>query len=202
LKEIKMVKTASTMLPLGTKAPDFELVNVDGRTVSLANYEGKQALVLIFMCNHCPFVKHIAQGLAQLGRDYHGSDVAIVAINSNDVSSHPDDSPEQMIHEVEQQGYVFDYLFDEDQSVAKAYRAACTPDFYVFDAQQQLAYRGQFDSSRPDSGIAVTGEDLRAAIEAVRAGQPAPEEQKPSLGCNIKWVEGAAPEYFNPLGVS
>ncbi len=197
-----MVKTASTMLPLGTTAPDFSLPNVDGTTTSLGDLKGAPGLVVMFICNHCPFVKHIADGLAQFGADYQTKGVAIVAISSNDVSSHPDDSPEQMVHEVQQRGYVFPYLYDEDQSVAKAYRAACTPDFFVFDGNQQLVYRGQFDSSRPDSGIPVTGEDLRAAVDAVIAGEPVPEEQIPSLGCNIKWISDNEPEYFNPAGVS
>jgi peroxiredoxin len=196
-----MVKTASTMLPLGTPAPAFSLRNVDGQMVSLEDFQGKTALLVIFMCNHCPFVKHIAEQLAQLGREYQAAGVGVVAISSNDIANHPEDSPEQMIHEVEQRGYTFPYLYDEDQDVAIAYRAACTPDFYVFDGDQELAYRGQLDSSRPDSGIPVSGEDLRAALDAVMAGQPPSEQQVPSIGCNIKWKEGAEPEYFNPAGV-
>ena len=196
-----MVKTASTMLPLGTPAPAFSLRNVDGQMVSLEDFQGKTALLVIFMCNHCPFVKHIADQLAQLGRDYQAAGVGVVAISSNNIANHPEDSPEQMIHEVEQRGYTFPYLYDEDQDVAIAYRAACTPDFYIFDGDQELAYRGQLDSSRPDSGIPVSGEDLRAALDAVMAGQPPSEQQVPSIGCNIKWKEGAEPEYFNPAGV-
>lgn len=196
-----MVKTASTMLPLGTPAPDFSLRNVDGQMVSLSDFQGRPALLVIFMCNHCPFVKHIAEQLAQLGRDYHGVGVGIVAISSNDIANHPEDSPEQMIHEVEQRGYSFPYLYDEDQDVAIAYQAACTPDFYVFDGDQKLAYRGQLDSSRPDSGIPVTGQDLRAALDAILAGEPAAEHQVPSIGCNIKWKEGAEPQYFNAAGI-
>jgi len=196
-----MVKTASTMLPLGTRAPDFSLRNVDGQMVSLSDFQGRPALLVIFMCNHCPFVKHIAEQLAQLGRDYHGVGVGIVAISSNDIANHPEDSPEQMIHEVEQRGYSFPYLYDEDQDVAIAYQAACTPDFYVFDGDQKLAYRGQLDSSRPDSGIPVTGQDLRAALDAILAGEPAAEHQVPSIGCNIKWKEGAEPQYFNAAGI-
>ena len=196
-----MVKTASTMLPLGTKAPDFSLVNVDGKTVSLADFQDASALVVIFMCNHCPFVIHIAPGLAQFGQDYQQKGVAIVGISSNDVDTHPDDSPEQMVHEAEQRGYVFPYLFDETQEVAKAYRAACTPDIFLFDADQRLVYRGQFDSSRPESGVPVTGEDLRAAVDAVLAGRQVNDAQTPSIGCNIKWKEGSAPEYFDPAGV-
>jgi len=197
-----MVKTASTMLPLGTTAPDFSLINVNGETVSRTDFADAKGLLVIFMCNHCPFVIHLADHLSQFARDYHGSGLAIVAISSNDVSSHPQDSPEQMVHEAEQRGYIFPYLYDEDQAVAKAYRAACTPDFFLFDGNHQLVYRGQFDSSRPESGIPVTGEDLRQAVDAMLAGQPVSEDQKPSLGCNIKWKEEQAPDYFNPAGVS
>ncbi|MEY4178848.1 MAG: hypothetical protein RLY70_2422 [Planctomycetota bacterium] len=195
-----MVKTASTMLPLGTPAPEFSLINVDGRTVSLSDYAGTPLLVM-FICNHCPFVKHIADELARLGADYGARGVGIVAINSNDPSSHPDDSPERMVHEAESRGYAFPYLFDEEQEVAKAYRAACTPDFYVFDAAHRLVYRGQLDDSRPNSGIPVTGRDLRAALDAVLAGQAVAEKQRASLGCNIKWKAGDEPEYYNPAGV-
>jgi len=197
-----MVKTASTMMTLGTEAPDFSLPNVDGGTVSLSDFSDAPALLVMFICNHCPFVKHVADELARLGAEYQAKGVAIVAINSNDVSTHPDDSPEQMVHEVENRGYTFPYLFDDDQSLAKAYQAACTPDFYVFDKDQRLAYRGQLDSSRPDSGIPVTGEDLRAALDAVLAGQPVTADQKPSIGCNIKWKAGQEPEYFDPAGTA
>lgn len=196
-----MVKTASTMLRLGTTAPDFSLLNVDGRVVSKADFAGRPALLVMFICNHCPFVKHIAEELARLGHDYQARNVAIVAINSNDVASHPDDSPEQMVHEVEERGYTFPYLFDETQEVAKAYHAACTPDFFLFDGQQRLVYRGQLDDSRPNSGIPVTGRDLRAALDAVLSGRPVAEPQKASIGCNIKWRSGDEPEYFNPKGV-
>jgi len=196
-----MVKTASTMISLGTEAPNFSLTNVDGRTVSLAGFEDAPALLVMFICNHCPFVKHIAEQLALLGAEYQAKGAAVVAISSNEVSTHPEDSPEQMVHEVENRGYTFPYLYDEDQEVAKAYQAACTPDFYVFDKDQKLAYRGQLDSSRPDSGIPVTGEDLRAALDAVLSGQPASNDQKPSIGCNIKWKTGQEPEYFNPAGI-
>ena len=196
-----MVKTASTMLPLGTKAPNFSLVNVDGRTVSLADFDAAPALVVIFMCNHCPFVKHIAPALARFALDYQARGVAVVGINSNDVSKHPEDSPEQMIHEAEERGYSFPYLFDEDQAVAKAYRAACTPDFFLFDRQQRLVYRGQFDASRPNSGIPVTGQDLRVAVDDVLAGRPVAEPQRASIGCNIKWRPGYEPEYFDSVGV-
>lgn len=195
-----MVKTLSTMLELGTKAPEFSLVNVDGRVVSLSDFASAPALVVMFICNHCPFVKHLADELARFGDECQQRGVAVVAINSNDVSKHPEDSPEQMVHEAEQRGYSFPYLFDDTQEVAKAYRAACTPDFFVFDGKQELVYRGQFDSSRPDSGIPVTGEDLRHAVATVLQGGTPPAEQRPSLGCNIKWREGGEPEYFNSGG--
>ncbi len=192
-----MVLTPSTMLPLGTKAPEFSLTNVDGETVSLSDFAGKPALLVVFMCNHCPYVKHLAEGLANLAKAYQARGVGVVGINSNDVSAHPDNAPDKMAEEVQARGYTFPYLYDETQAVAKAYRAACTPDFYVFDKDQKLVYRGQMDASRPDSGVPVTGEDLRGALDAVLAGQPAPEEQRPSIGCNIKWKPGAAPEYFS-----
>jgi peroxiredoxin len=191
-----MVLTPSTMLPLGTKAPDFSLTNVDGKTVKLADFEKAPALLVIFMCNHCPYVKHVAGALAKLTSDYLAKGVAIVGINSNDVEKHPADSPEQMAAEVKHRGYKFPYLFDETQDVAQAYRAACTPDFYVFDKEQRLVYRGQFDASRPDSGIPVTGADVRAALDAVLAGKKPAAEQRPSIGCNIKWKPGGAPDYF------
>jgi peroxiredoxin len=184
------------MLPLGTKAPDFSLVNVDGRTVSLADFNGAPALLVMFICNHCPFVKHLADSLASFSGEYMAKKVAIVAINSNDVANYPADSPEQMVHEAEDRGYPFPYLYDETQEVAKAYRAACTPDFFLFDSNRQLVYRGQFDSSRPDSGQPVTGADLRAAIDSVLAGKKPSEKQMPSIGCNIKWIAGNEPEYF------
>jgi peroxiredoxin len=191
-----MVLTPSTMLPLGTKAPDFSLKNVDGKTVKLADFEKAPALLVIFMCNHCPYVKHVADALAKLTSDYLAKGVAVVGINSNDVANYPADSPEQMAAEVKQRGYRFLYLFDETQDVAQAYRAACTPDFYVFDGDQRLVYRGQFDASRPNSGIPVTGADLGAALDAVLAGKKPVAEQRPSIGCNIKWKPGGAPDYF------
>ncbi len=191
-----MVRTPSTMLPLGTKAPDFSLVNVNGKTLSLADVAGARALVVMFICNHCPFVKHLANDLAAFGAEYMLQDVAVIAINSNDVANYPADSPEQMVAEAEARGYQFPYLYDETQEVAKAYHAACTPDFYVFDENQNLVYRGQFDASRPDNGIPVTGADLRAAVDAVLAGKKPSEQQSPSIGCNIKWQPGNEPEYF------
>jgi peroxiredoxin len=191
-----MVKTASTMLPLGTTAPDFSLPDTEGRTVSLADFAEAPALLVIFMCNHCPYVKHVAEGLAGLAKEYQQRGVAVVGISSNDVANFPEDSPKKMAHEVKQRGYTFPYLYDESQEVAKAYRAACTPDFYVFDKDRKLVYRGQMDSSRPESGAPVTGEDLRAALDAVLAGKPVSADQKASLGCNIKWIAGSEPDYF------
>lgn len=184
------------MLPLGTVAPDFRLPDTTGKLVSLADFKDAPALVVVFMCNHCPYVKHIRQGLAQFARDYIPRGVAMVGINSNDATKYPDDSPARMAEEVKAAGYIFPYLFDETQQVAKAYRAACTPDFYVFDRARRLVYRGQFDDSRPGNGIPVTGKDLRAAVEAVLAGKPVSPNQKPSLGCNIKWKPGNEPDYF------
>lgn len=191
-----MVRTPSTMLPLGTKAPDFSLVNVNGKTLTLADFIGARALVVMFICNHCPFVKHLANDLAAFGAEYMQEDVAVIAINSNDASNYPADSPEQMVAEAEARGYQFPYLYDETQDVAKAYRAACTPDFYLFDENQELVYRGQFDASRPDNGIPITGADLRAALDAVLAGKKPSEKQLPSIGCNIKWQPENEPEYF------
>ena len=191
-----MVRTPSTMLPLGTTAPEFSLMNVDGRTLSLADVAGPRGTVVMFICNHCPYVKHVADQLAALGRELMPQGIGMVAISSNDVAAHPADSPEQMVRESEERGYPFAYLFDETQQVAKAYHAACNPDFYLFDADQKLVYRGQLDDSRPGSDIPVTGSDLRRAIDALIAGEAVPEPQKPSLGCNIKWREGNEPEYF------
>ena len=191
-----MVRTPSTMLPLGTVAPDFALPNVDGRTVSFADAAGTRGTVVMFICNHCPFVKHVADQLAALGRDYLPRGVGFAAISSNDVSTHPADSPEQMVREAEERGYPFPYLYDETQDVAKAYRAACTPDFFVFDAERRLVYRGQLDASRPGNDVPVTGTDLRAALDAVVAGRDISAGQVPSIGCNIKWKAGREPEYF------
>jgi peroxiredoxin len=184
------------MLPLGTKAPDFSLVNVDGRSVSPADFANAPALLVVFMCNHCPFVKHLAAPLAQFSAEYVSKGLAMVGINSNDVANYPADSPEQMVREAEERGYRFPYLYDETQEVAKAYRAACTPDFFLFDRERRLAYRGQFDDSRPDNGKAITGADLRAAVDAVLAGKRPSDQQRPSIGCNIKWRPGNEPEYF------
>lgn len=196
-----MVRTASTMRPLGMKAPPFSLMNVDGREVSLSDFSDARAMLVIFMCNHCPYVKHVASEIQRVAMDYMPQGVAVVGINSNDASKHPGDSPEQMVHEAEQRGYPFPYLFDEDQAVAKAYGASCTPDFFLFDKNQQLAYRGQLDGSRPKNDTPLTGSDLRAAIDAVLSGKEIPQPQRPSIGCNIKWKEGNEPEYFDPVGV-
>jgi peroxiredoxin len=197
-----MVKTASTMLPLGTTAPEFSLPNVDGQTVSLADVASGAGLLVIFMCNHCPFVKHLRSALADFGRECQQRGVAVVGISSNDVASHPDDSPAAMAEEHRSAGYSFPYLYDATQSVAKAYKAACTPDFYLFDADLALVYRGQFDSSRPGNGQAVTGADLRAAVDALLAGQPPLPTQRPSIGCNIKWISGGEPDYFTGQAAS
>ena len=191
-----MVKTASTMLPLGTAAPEFSLPDtVSGNTVSLENCTGA-ALVIMFICNHCPFVVHIQDGLVSFGADYQDTDVPVVAISSNDIHRFPDDAPDKLAAVAREYGYAFPYLYDETQEVAKSYTAACTPDFYVFGPDRTLVYRGQFDDARPSNSIPVTGTDLRAAVEAVRAGQEAPSAQKPSIGCNIKWIPGQEPDYF------
>lgn len=191
-----MARTPSTMLPLGTPAPDFSLPNIDGTDVSLEDFSEAPALLVVFMCNHCPFVIHLADALAEFGKEYTEKGLAMVGISSNDVSTHPDDAPDKMRYEAENRGYVFPYLYDQTQEVAKAYRAACTPDFFLFDKDRKLVYRGQFDSTRPESGQKPTGEDLRAAVDAVLAGRTPPEEQTPSLGCNIKWRAGNEPDYY------
>ena len=191
-----MVATNSTMLAIGTAAPGFNLPDPDGRYYALEDFADAQALVVAFICNHCPFVKHLRKELAAFAREYAAKGVAVVAINANDVTTHPADAPERMRDEIREQGYVFPYLFDESQDVAKAYRAACTPDFFVFDQARKLAYRGQFDGSRPGSGVPVTGKDLRAAADALLAGKQPSADQKPSIGCNIKWSAGNAPDYF------
>ncbi len=188
-----MAATPSTMPELGTPAPDFRLPEpASGQMVGREDFAGKPLLVA-FICNHCPYVKLIRAGLAQFARDYQAKGLAIVAISANDVANYPDDSPEKMIEEVKAAGYVFPYLYDETQAVAKAYRAACTPDFFLYDADHKLFYRGQFDDARPSGQVPVTGKDLRAAVDALLAGQPAPAEQRPSMGCNIKWKPGNEP---------
>jgi len=192
-----MAETPSTMLTLGTKAPPFRLPDPHGKWVSLDDFRDAPALLVVFMCNHCPYVKHIRSRFAELAKEYQAKGVGVVGINSNDIESYPDDGPEKMAEEIKQVGYTFPYLSDESQEVAKAYQAACTPDFYVFDRDRRLVYRGQFDDSRPGNGRPVTGVDIRAALDAVLAGRPAPSNQRPSLGCNIKWKRGNAPEYFS-----
>lgn len=192
-----MAQTASTMLPLGTSAPDFSLPEpATGSTVALADLRGSPALLVMFISNHCPFVQHIREALARFTSDYRGRGLACVAIGANDVIKYPDDGPVRIAEEVQSRGYPFPYLYDESQAIAKAYRAACTPDFFLFDADRQLVYRGQFDASRPGNTVPVTGADLRAAVDAVLAGQPVSSEQKPSMGCNIKWKLGNEPDYF------
>ena len=189
-----MVAVESQMLPLGTEAPEFTLPDPDGVLHSLG--DGASAYLVMFICNHCPFVKHIREELARIGRDYATRGVSILAINSNDIGKHPGDDPAHMKAEAENWGYTFPYLFDESQDVARAYRAACTPDFFVFDAGKKLVYRGQLDDSRPSNNVAVDGRDLRAALDAVLESRPPLSIQKPSIGCNIKWRPGNEPEYF------
>jgi thiol-disulfide isomerase/thioredoxin len=185
-----MAATESTMLPLGTKAPAFTLPDtVSGKQIALSAVQSDRATVVMFLCNHCPYVKHVNPELVRLANDYLPRGVSFVAISANDVEAYPDDSPQRMKEVAAMLGYPFPYLYDEDQSVARAYQAACTPDFFVFDSDMQLVYRGQLDGSRPKNDVPLTGEDLRAALDAMLAGQPVPEEQRPSIGCNIKWKE-------------
>lgn len=189
-----MALTPSTMLPLGTPAPDFSLPDVvSDKVVSLSDFAGKKALLVMFACRHCPFVQHVKQELAKIGKDYQEKDVALVAISSNDIFEYPDDAPRNLAQMAGELGFTFPFLYDETQEVAKAYKAACTPDFFLFDQQRKLAYRGQLDDSRPSNNIPVTGKDLRAAIDAVLSDQGVNPEQKPSIGCNIKWKRGGEP---------
>lgn len=190
-----MAVTASKMLTLGTSAPNFSLPDTEGNIVSLADFEESPALLVIFMCNHCPFVKHVLSDLVRLAKEYQAKGVAVVGINSNDIANYPEDSPEMMTKLSEETGFTFPYLYDETQEVAKAYQAACTPDFFLFDKESRLVYRGQMDDSRPGNNIPVTGLDLIKAIDAVLAGRKVSTEQKPSMGCNIKWKQGNEPEY-------
>ena len=186
----------STMLPLGTKAPYFELPDVTtGRTVSKTDFADRQGLLVMFICRHCPYVAHVRAGLARFGRDYQNANIGIVAIGSNDHATHPEDAPESLAEEAREAGYTFPYLYDESQEAAKAYTASCTPDFFLFDQDRALVYRGQFDDSRPSNGIPVTGESLRAAIDAVLSGAPVAQYQRPSIGCSIKWRSGNEPAY-------
>lgn len=192
-----MAQTASTMLPLGTVAPDFNLPEpATGKTVALADLSASSALLVMFISNHCPFVKHIRSELARFTAAYRPKGLLSVAICANDVTTHPDDSPTRMAEDARALEYSFPYLYDETQAVAKAYRAACTPDFFLFDADRRLVYRGQFDGSRPGNDTPVTGADLRAAVDALLAGKPVSPDQRPSLGCNIKWKAGNEPDYY------
>ena len=195
-----MARTNSTMLPLGTSAPDFALPEaVSGETVSLADFKNSPALLVMFICNHCPYVKHVQAGLTQMVKDFQARGVGVVAISANDVANFPDDGPEKMREEARRAGYTFPYLYDESQSVARAYRAACTPDFFLFDGAHRLVYRGQMDDARRANSLPVTGASVRAALEAVLAGKLVSPNQIPSLGCNIKWKPGNEPEYFQLL---
>ncbi|OGS05529.1 MAG: alkyl hydroperoxide reductase [Elusimicrobia bacterium RIFCSPLOWO2_12_FULL_59_9] len=186
-----MALTESSMLPLGTKAPGFRLPDVvSGRAVSLEDFAGKKALLVMFLCRHCPYVKHVQKGVARLGKDYASKDVAIAAISSNDAENYPDDSPQSLQEMAREEGFSFPFLYDESQAAAKAFTATCTPDFFLFDEERRLVYRGQMDESRPSNGKPVTGKDLRAALDAVLSGQSVSKEQRPSVGCNIKWKPG------------
>ena len=191
-----MALTPSTMLELGTTAPDFSLDSPEGESFSLAAQDIDKGLLVIFMCNHCPYVIHIRPQLVAKIRDYQKQGITVVAINANDYTTHPDDSPEKMSSEAKEFDYSFPYLVDENQDVAKAYRAACTPDLYLFDADKQLVYRGQFDGARPGNNVPVSGADLTAAVESLLAGKEISETQQPSMGCNIKWKSGNEPDYF------
>ncbi|NJK61749.1 MAG: thioredoxin family protein [Synechococcaceae cyanobacterium SM2_3_1] len=192
-----MVRTASTMLPLATQAPDFQLQDVvSGQMISLSTFADKPALLVMFICRHCPYVKHVQTELARLGEDYLSKNVGIVAISANDAEKYPDDAPASLKEMAQELGFNFPLCFDPTQEVAKIYTAACTPDFFLFDADRKLVYRGQLDDSRPSTDTPVTGKDLRAALDTVLAGQAVSEEQKPSIGCNIKWKPGNEPPYF------
>lgn len=192
-----MALTPSTMLPLGTAAPDFSLPDVvSGKRISLATFAGRPALLVMFICRHCPYVVHVREELARLGKDYAGKAIGIVAISANDAVGYPDDAPEQLKAMAQELGFTFPFCYDERQDIAQAYTAACTPDFFLFDAQRRLVYRGQLDDSRPGNGKPLTGKDLRAAMDAALAGRPVSAAQQPSLGCNIKWKKGNEPAYY------
>ncbi len=191
-----MARTESTMLELGTQAPEFTLPDTLGNQVSLNNFADAKGLLVVFMCNHCPYVIHLRDALAAFAKEYQAQGLGVVGINSNDASNYPDDSPEKMAEEVATRGYSFPYLYDESQAVAKAYKAACTPDFFLFDADKKLIYRGQFDDSRPGNELPVTGADMRAAVDTLLNNSEIPQQQKPSMGCNIKWKPGNEPDYF------
>jgi peroxiredoxin len=193
-----MVQTPSTMLALGTSAPAFSLPDVvSGGTVSLKDFASKKALLVMFICRHCPYVKHVQQEIARIGKDYTDKDVGLVAISANDADTYREDTPQSLKEMAEELDFNFPFLYDESQEVAKAYTAACTPDFFVFDENRELVYRGQLDDSRPGNGVPVTGEDLRSALDAVLADEPVNPDQRPSVGCNIKWKGGNEPDYFN-----
>ena len=190
-----MPETPSTMLELGTSLPSFSLPDFNGKTVSDADFKGK-ALLVTFICKHCPFVRHIRPEFARFAKEYQAQGLQVVGIMSNSIEEFPEDGPEGMKQEAEEAGYTFPYLFDKDQKIAKAFKAACTPDFFLFDGNRRLVYRGQFDGSRPKNNVPITGSDLRAATDAVLGGQKPSEQQRPSMGCNIKWYPGNEPEYF------
>lgn len=191
-----MVLTASTMLALGAGAPSFVLPDTSGNTVRLEDFKGAAGLLVMFLCNHCPYVKHVQEELTALGHAYMAKGIAMVAISSNDADAYPDDSFVRMGEEARRAGYPFPYLYDKTQEVARAYHAACTPDFFLFNRDLELVYRGQLDDARPGKPVPVTGRDLRRALDALLAGHPISPEQKPSMGCNIKWLPGNAPIYF------
>lgn len=192
-----MAAVNSTMLPLGTEAPSFNLFEpLTGKFINFDDYNQSKAYLVLFICNHCPYVKHLHPKLAQLSKEYQDKGVAVFAISSNDTNRYPEDNTIMMIEELKQKDFTFPYLFDEDQSVAKAYHAACTPDFYLFNAQKKLVYRGQFDDSRPGNGLPLTGESLKKALDNVLSNQQPDSNQKPSIGCNIKWKPGNEPDYF------
>ncbi len=191
-----MALTPSTMLDLGTQAPDFSLIDVvSGKTITLGTFAGKTALLVMFICQHCPYVQHVKDGLAKLGKDYAGKDIGIVAVSSNDAERYQADGPDGLRQMARDEGFVFPMCYDPSQEAAKAYSAACTPDFFLFDRNRKLVYRGQMDDSRPGNGKPVTGKDLRAAMDALLAGKPVSSDQKPSVGCNIKWRPGNEPAY-------
>ena len=191
-----MAATPSTMAPLGMAAPDFSLQDARGEWHALQDFHGSKGLLVAFICYRCPFVAHVREEFAALARKYQEKGLSVVAMVSNDLAKYPQDGPEGMLKETEEGGYDFPYLLDETQEVAKAYRAACTPDFFLFDESRRLVYRGQFDGSRPGNEVPVTGEDLRAACDSVLAGEPVSEDQRSSIGCNIKWKPGNEPDYF------
>ncbi len=198
-----MAETLSTMLALGTTAPRFKLRDVvTGKEISLDTFAGKSALLVMFISRHCPYVQHVKSEIARVGKDYSDKDLGIVAIGSNDVVNYPDDHPDRLKEMAQELRFLFPVCYDETQDVAKAFSAACTPDFFLFDKQRKLSYRGQMDDSRPGNSIPVTGRDLRTAIDALLAGRPVPQDQRPSIGCNIKWKPGNAPQYFRQTGTS